>query len=158
MALTRGTLLVGCGMLALALAGLALGLSRGAIAGDLLFISMVVLSLKLPDRNHTLWTAGVCTLLIVITAAAQPANVTVPVLILNRSLSLATAWFLAVLAWDHRGLRRAADDARREMQRSERKREAELRKAVGELAEAQAQSHEFALELEEARQLYLSLV
>lgn len=158
MALTRGTLLVVSGMLALALAGLSLGLSLGAIAGDLLFISMVVLSLKLPDRKHTLWTAGVCTLLIVITAAAQPANMTVPVLILNRSLSLATAWFLAILAWDHRGLRRVADDARREMQRSERKREAELRKAVGELAEAQAQSHEFALELEEARQLYLSLV
>jgi PAS domain S-box-containing protein len=158
MAMTRGHLLVLTAMLALALAGLSLGLGAGAVAGELLFISMVVLSLKLPDRNHTLWTAGVCTLLIVITAAAQPTNSAVPVLILNRSLSLATVWFLAILAWDHRGLRREADDARREMQRSERKRDAELRKAVGELAEAQAQSHEFALELEEARQLYLSLV
>jgi PAS domain S-box-containing protein len=158
MALTRGTLLVVSAMLALALAGLSLGLTGGAVAGELLFVSMVVLSLKLPDRNHTLWTAGVCTLLMVITAAAQPTNAAIPVLILNRSLSLATVWFLAILAWDHRGLRRAADDARREMQRNERKRDAELRKAAGELAQAQAQSHEFALELEEARQLYLSLV
>ncbi|HND54464.1 MAG TPA: PAS domain S-box protein, partial [Pirellulaceae bacterium] len=140
------------------LAALAVALhitTPASVAGDLVFVLIVILSLKLPKREHTIWTASLCTGLEFITVFLMPDDSPqLQTVLMNRSLTLVAVWTLAILGWDHRGLQRFIDTYRADVERKT----ADLQHAQGQLAAAQAHGAAIAQELEEHRLLYASLV
>ncbi|MFO0902407.1 MAG: response regulator [Pirellulales bacterium] len=155
----RSTLSIMLAMLVVALGGTYVELAGSdRVAGDLLFVLVVVLSLKLPRRDHTIWAAAGCTAVEFISIFSRPEGQSVVEYLVSRAMALVTLWILAALGWDHRGLQRQAAEQHRELLQDVEKKDMALQRARGELQQAQAQSVQIEEKLEEARQLYLSLV
>jgi two-component system sensor histidine kinase/response regulator len=155
----RSTLLIYIAMLVFAISGMLLELSGGAeVAGDLAFVLVVVLSLKLPRRSDTISAAATCSLLAGATLLLKLDEPGLTQEAVNRGMALTTCWILAILGWDHRGLQRQVAEERTELLKDVQRKTDDLRQARGELQEVRAASQEIEIRLEEARQLYLSLV
>ena len=135
-----------------------------AVAADVVYLLMVVLSLKLPRRHHTIWVAAICSglliftgLLIVTKVIAQP-EVELWQEVLNRALTLAALWITAILGWGHRRLEGTLETTKTQFERDARQREAKIAQAKDELQEVVADRARAEQALEVSEAMYESLV
>lgn len=118
-----------------------------SVAGGLGYILVVILTLKLPKRTHTIFAAVAATIMTLLAIALN-----LPVLghwqpVLNRAQALVAVWTVALLGWDHGGLRRMLAAARVE---SDQK--------AGEYREMVIHRERVQQALEASEAMYMSLV
>lgn len=87
------------------------------VAAEVGYILVVIASLKLPRRSHTLAAALICTILNLVSAGLAVSTTEDWQPEYNRLFVLVAIWTLALLGWDHRGLQRMLDIARVESHR-----------------------------------------
>ncbi len=154
-------------LLALCIAVLAAGVLAvdlaapvGAAAG-VLYLLVILLALKLPRREYSIFVAAYCSLLIIaagITKTALVPGLNPTLLIANSALEMVTVWVTAMFAYGKMGLENSLLKAKEEVERTVAQRSAELARTtqvleteIGERARAER-------ELVHSEAHYLSLI
>ena len=129
-----------------------------AVAADVVYLLMVVLSLKLPRRHHTIWVAAICSVLLILTKVIAHPEGELWQTVVNRALTLVALWITAILGWGHRRLERTLETTKSQFERDARQREAKIAQAKDELQEVVAERARARQALEVSEALYESLV
>lgn len=132
----------------------------GAAIG-VLYILVVLLSLKLPRRQYCIFVAAYCSLLIIaagFTKSALIPALTPPLLVANCVLELIAVWITAMFAYGKKGLEKSLVTAKEELERTMAQRSAELARTTEVLETTMGERARAERELVHSEAHYLSLI
>ena len=139
----------------------ALDLTAAGPATGVLYILVVLLALKLPRREYSIFVAAYCSLLIVlagITKVVRVPELSRTLLVANGALELVTVWITAMFAYGKMGLEISLLKAKEELERNMAQRSAELARTTEVLETEIGERERAERELVHSEAHYLSLI